>query len=139
MKGYLFVRPVSEIARESKMFSYSEAELLAIRPSLEGLGWIPLTSAIKQGSVFKVSAEKHGTHYEARFDTGISRGDNGLCQICGCSLACVGTFVNVWTRTSAQFKLLFVCHSSSGDGRSLLQWWIGVNEIVDAENLSGEE
>jgi hypothetical protein len=145
MKGYLYVEPVSEIERaigQRQKQNYDKSEfLLDMNSSLEGLGWIPLAAAIKKGNVLKVSAERHGTHYEARFDMGIitPEGDNGTCEIRGGPLACVGTFVDVIATASSQSKLSFVCHSSSGDGKSLLEWRIVVNEFVDADNPSAED
>jgi hypothetical protein len=141
MNGYLYVQPVSEIEREigqRQRQNYGPSDLLLdMNSSLEGLGWIPLAAAIKEGNHLKVSAERHGTHYEARFDMGsiAPEGENGTCEIRGGPLACVGTFVNVSATASSQFKLSFVCHSSSGDGKSILEWRILVNEFVDADNL----
>src|SRR5439155_3160290 len=106
-----YVQPVSEIERGFRQLqkqNYDNSEfLLDMNSSLEGLGWIPLAAVIKEGNLLKVSAERHGTHYEARFDMGIitPEGENGTCEIRGGPLACVGTFVNVSATASSQFKL----------------------------------
>jgi hypothetical protein len=60
---------------------------------------------------------------------------NGTCEIRGGPLACRGTFVEVSTASPQRefpLRLIFVCVSASGDGRPLLKWWIGVNELINA-------
>src|SRR5258707_27664 len=103
MKGYLCVKPASEIEREFRQMlrqNHDESALLRIRSSLEGMGWIPLAAAIKHGNFLKVSAEKHDPRYEARFNlsTNAPKGDHGTCEIRGGPLACVGIFVSVSTQ-----------------------------------------
>src|SRR5258705_9539988 len=128
MKGYLRVKSVAGMEQEKAELmrrDYSKTELLIdLSASPEGMGWIPLSTAIKQGNVLKISAVRHNTSFEARFDmttVGNSR-SNGGCQIRGGAMSCVGTFVEV-TRVPCgpESRLCFVCHSSSGDGRSLLK------------------
>ena len=142
MKGYLRVRPLAEIEREiarMKRGAYDRTEfLIDTSASPEAMGWIPLTAAIKQGSVLKVSAVKNNTHFEACFDmaTAAPRPGKGTCEIRGGPLACVGTFVEATGVVgSLESKMSFVGHSSSGDGRGLLKWEIVVIDFVDADKL----
>jgi hypothetical protein len=159
MEGYLYVHSVAEAVRELWTAPKpDESELSAIRSSIEGRGWVPIEAAIKEGDILKVSATRLNTHYEAWFNMNIPKGDNGACEIRGNQRPYTGIFVKVSQLDdtgfslaladhfsvlksvySNEFRLLFECHSSSGDGRSLLKWWICVKEFVDADNLPAED
>jgi len=140
MKGYLWVQPVMEIHRE---FKHAEGDdLVPVRTSLEGLGWVPLDAAIKEGSYWKVSATGNGVRYEARVfvGNGPALAGSGTYEIRHGPLAGHGAFVDVVrVKPYLGFAVVFHCHSSSGEGKSQLKWCIGANEVVDANALPGED
>lgn len=143
MKGYLYVASISEIEAPLRSTTYDKVnfQLDTTNRTFEGLGWIPLTAAIKRGNDLVVAAERHGVYYEAqiRMNKLTGKGDFGSCQVRGGPLDGIGTFLSVKPAAHPDFKLFFLCRSSSGRGKSLLHWSIGIDEVVEADKTAIED
>lgn len=152
-RGYLNVRTCDEILSDTVHRNFEKCDLFQwLGSSPESKGWIPLTSAIRDGNCFNVSAEQNGVCYKAVIQTNnpSSVQNNGTCEIRGGPLACRGTFMSLWrVNPESEFKFFFECYSRTHDPMAsnlgpeqqpqiVLRWWIGIIEFVDSANPTPE-
>jgi hypothetical protein len=141
MKGWLLVQPYDEYLEATHQRGAAKPETFVLLnnqlpPGAEGV--YPISYAIKSQQFLKLFAENAETKIGANFniENNVPDGDNGAYEITGGRLGGTGTFVNVAAKEEApDFGKFFICHSNTPNGLHL-RWEVGLDEIVDGENLS---